>query len=313
MANPELAVAGGARIKRNRRTRALAVFRRNLGAWALMIPSLFCFILLVWKPLIEGVVLSFFKTQGYDAVQFIGLDNYRAVISNSEFKAAFFNTFSYTFWSLIIGFLLPLVVAVFLNEIVHWNSFFKVSFYFPTMVPGVAAALLWYFMFNPGQGGILNNILTHMHLPTSQWLQNPNLTIILIVFTMTWRGFGGTVLIYLASLQSVNRELYEAASLDGAGFWKKLTRITLPAISNIVFLMLIMQIIGVFQVMNEPLTMTEGGPNNASLTLMLQSYYYAFRYFQAGRSMAVGTITFLILAVLTVVYQIVSKRTETDE
>lgn len=289
------------------------LLRRDIGAWLLLLPCVICFLVTIWQPLVSGLILSFFRTVGYDAVQFIGLDNYRAVITNSEFKAALVNTFSYTFWSLIIGFLLPIIVALMLNEIVHINAFFKFSLYFPSMVPAVAASLLWYFMFYPGQGGILNGLLSAIHLPTSQWLQNPHLTILLIVCTMTWRGFGGTMLIYLASLQGINRELYEAASLDGANYWQKQIHITLPSIANIVMLMLIMQIIGIFQVMNEPMVMTEGGPNNASLSLMLESYNYGFRYFQAGRSMAVGAITFVILAVLTVIYQALDKKFSADE
>lgn len=298
---------------KNSRKNMLTAIKRNLGGWVLLIPCVFCFVICVWQPLISGIILSFFKTRGYDAVQFIGLGNYKAVITNSEFNAALINSIAYTVWSLIIGFMLPMIVAIMLNELVHMNSFFKVSIYFPTMMPSVAAALLWYFMFDPGQGGILNMLLRTLHLPMCQWLQNPHLTIILIVFTMTWKGFGGAALIYLASLQGINQELYEAASLDGAGFWKKTTRITFPAISSLTMLMLIMQIISVFQTMNEPLTMTEGGPNNVSISLALESYFYAFRYFQAGRSMAVGAITFLILAVLTVVYQITSKHIDTDE
>ena len=116
------------------------------------------------------------------------------------------------------------------------------------------------------------------------------------------------MLIYLASLQGIPKDLYEAASLDGAGFFKKVRHIQLPAIRNLMLLMLIRQIIGIFQIMQEPLAMTAGGPNNASVSLMLTSYYYGFKYFQMGRSMATGTITFLILAVLTVIYQIVSKK-----
>lgn len=129
---------------------------------------------------------------------------------------------------------------------------------------------------------------------------------------MTWRGFGSTAIIYLASLQGVNNELYEAATLDGAGVLGRVRYITFPQISNIIGLMFIMQIIGVFQIMYEPLTMTDGGPNNASMSLMLQGYFYGFRYFEAGRSMAVSTITFFILVMLTAVYFKVNKDREAE-
>ena len=289
------------------------LLRRNIGAWLLLIPCIICFFVTNWQPLVSGLILAFYRTVGYDAVQFIGFDNFRTVITNSEFMAALINTFFYTFWSFVIGFFLPIVVALMLNEIIHVNAFFKFSLYFPSMMPSIAASMLWYFMYYPGSGGILNVLLSSLHLPMSQWLQNPHLTIPLIVCTMTWKSFGGTMLIYLASLQGINRELYEAASLDGASYLQKQIHITLPSIANIVMLMMVMQIIGVFQVMGEPMVMTEGGPNNASLSLSLLSYYYGFRYFQAGRSMAVGAITFVILSVLTVVYKLFEKKFSVDE
>lgn len=295
------AVPGKQRMRRT-------LWKKDIAAWVLMLPSLFCFIIALWQPLISGVILSFFKTQGYDAIQFIGFDNYIGVMQNAEFTAALMNTFSYTLWSLLIGYLFPLVIAILLNEMVHLKPFFKFSLYFPTMVPGMATALLWYFIFDPGEGGVLNGILGALGLPASQWLQNSSLTIPLIVITMTWRGFGGTMLIYLANLQSINQDIYEAASIDGAGFFRKIRHITLPHMKGIMSLMLIMQIIGVFQVFQEPLAMTAGGPNNASMTLMLESYYYAFRYFDAGRSMAIGSITFAILLVLTSIYQFATRK-----
>ncbi|HHV99837.1 MAG TPA: sugar ABC transporter permease [Clostridiaceae bacterium] len=299
-------------VKRSIRT-TLAAIKLNTAAWLLLIPSLISFIIIVWMPMISGIVLSFFETKGYDAVKFVGLRNFIDVIQDSEFKSTLLNTVSYTVWSLIIGFLFPIFVGILLNEMIHLKAFFKFSVYFPTIVPGIACSLLWSFMFDPGKGGLLNSLLAQLGLPQSSWLQNPKLTIPLIVTTMTWKGFGGTSLIYLASLQGINQELYEASIIDGASVVQRIRYITLPQIANIILLMLIMQIIGVFQVMAEPLTMTDGGPNNASTSLMLQSYFYAFRYFRADKSMALGVITFVMLALLTVIYQLFSKKATLDE
>lgn len=286
--------------------------KKDWGSWILLVPSLFLFIFMVWQPLVSTIRLSFYETQGFNAVSFIGLDNYKNVLTNSSFIKTLGNTFLYVLWSLLIGYLFPLIVAILLNEMVHMKSVFRFCCYFPAMVPGMATALLWKFIFDPGEGGILNMILNFFGLGTSQWLQNSNMTIPLIVLTTTWRGFGGTMLVYLASLQGINRDLYEAASIDGASFFQKIRYVQLPAIKNLMGLMLIKQIIGVFQIMQEPLAMTDGGPNNASISLMLSSYNYGFRYFQVGRSMAVGTITFLILAVFTVIYQVMSRREEKE-
>lgn len=281
---------------------------RDWSSWVLILPTLFAFFFFSWQPLVKGVFLSFFKTEGYEAVSFIGFQNYRDVIQNSAFQQTLLNSFMYVVWSLIIGFSVPIIVAVLINELRRGKSFFRFAVFFPCMVPGIAASMLWMFLFEPGKGGVLNMLLNALGLPLQQWLQNPNMTIMLIIFTITWRNFGGTVLLYLASLQSINSDLYEAASLDGANVWQRFCNITLPQISGMIGLMLILQVSGVFQIFNEPLVMTEGGPNNASMTLMLQSYYYAFRSFEAGHSMALGVITFLILMVLTVVYFKMDKK-----
>lgn len=285
-------------------------FRKDVMAWLLMLPSLLMFLFFTWQPLVSGIILSFFKTKGYHVVEFIGLGNYQEVITNSSFKAALLNSATYTLWSIIIGFAVPIIVAILLNEIIHLNGFFKFAFYFPSMIPGIATYLMWAFMYNPAKWGVLNTIISHLGLQPFGWLNVPQHTIMLIVVTMTWAGFGGTALIYMASLQGINQELYEAASLDGAGFFKKIRYITFPGISGIVLLMLIMQIITVFQVMIQPLSMTGGGPNDASLSLMLQSYLYAFNYVKAGPSMAVGVITFLILLIPTFFYFLLSKKNQ---
>jgi multiple sugar transport system permease protein len=293
--------------------RGVKLLIRELPSWLLIVPSIVFFIVFSWQPLLSGLILSFQKTKGYDAVGFAGLQNYRDVISNSIFIRIFYNTLEYVGWSVVIGFAVPIFVAIIINEMAHLRSFFKFSVYFPTMVPGIAAALLWMFLFDPGQGGLLNMLLHKLGLPISQWLQNPHLSVLLIIVTMTWRGFGGSVILYLASLQGVNSELYEAASIDGATVSRRLWHITLPQIAPIISIMLVLQIIGVFQVLYEPLTMTEGGPNNASMSLMLQSYFYAFRYFEAGRSLAIGVITFVILMVFTLVYFKLNRKINANE
>ena len=294
--------------KRTAASRIVRYLSREWSSWLLVVPTIIVFFVFAWQPLVSGIVLSFYKTEGYKAVEFIGLQNYVDVIQNSVFRQTLINSFLYVFWSLVIGFAFPIAVAIIINELRHGKSFFRFAVYFPNMVPAIAASMVWMLLFQPGQNGVLNMLISHLGIPAQGWLQDPSMTIPLIVVTMTLRGFGGTVLLYLASLQGINQELYEAASIAGAGVWRKLFRITLPQISNIVGLMLILQISGVFQVFGEPLVMTEGGPNNASMSLMLQSYFYAFRYFQAGHSMALGVITFLILMVLTVIYFWLDKK-----
>lgn len=254
------------------------------------------------------MVYSFFKLDNYVPKRFVGFDNYRDVITDMLFIKTLANSVKYVVWSLVIGFVPPILFAVMLNETVHMNSFLKFSIYFPQIVPAVAAALIWYFLYLPGNSGVLNIILEKIGLPANQWLQNSKQTIPLIVVMMTWQGCGGAMILYLAALQGINQELYEAAKLDGAGIFSRFKSVTLPTIFPIIFLQLVRQIIGVFQVMTEPMTMTGGGPNNASISLNLQGFIYAFQNFQPEKAMALGVITFLILMVVTAFYFKAQKK-----
>ncbi|MEG2670147.1 MAG: sugar ABC transporter permease, partial [Oscillospiraceae bacterium] len=198
------------------------VVYNNWKNWILLFPSVLLFYFFVWRPIATGIGLSFFRLENYHPVEFVGLHNYFDVMKDTLFIKTLWNTVGYVFWSLLIGYLPPIIIAILLNEVVHLKSLFKFSIYFPTIVPTVAAALIWYFMLMPGEGGIFNMFLGKLGLPPSQWLQDKNLTIPLIITSMTWRGCGATMIMYLATLQGVNQELYEAATIDGAGFFVKL-------------------------------------------------------------------------------------------
>lgn len=275
---------------------------RDLSSWAMLLPAIILLFFIVWRPMVQGISLSFFDMKGYTPTKFVGFENYKEVFSDYLFLKTLKNTFLYTFWSLIIGFLPPLIIAILLNEIMHGREFFKFSAYIPVMIPGMAASLIWTFLYQPGENGVLNIFLGKMGIPPQQWLQNGKYTIMLIVLYMTWRGFGTTTILYLSGLQGINKDLYEAATIDGASTWCKIKHVMLPQLKGLMLLMMIRQIITIFQIMEEPLAMTGGGPDNSSLSLGLQGYNYAFVYFQNGRALALGVVTFVILMVFTVIY-----------
>lgn len=299
-------------VETNLLKKFVSLIKKNYSAWLIMLPALLLFIVFAWQPLISAIILSFFKTKGFETQEFIGFQNFKDVLTDSVFVTALINSIEYTFWSLLLGFVLPIFTAILLNEMVHFKSLLKVAIYFPNITPAVVTAIMWLIMFDPGPSGMINNILTGIGIEPLQWMQDSRYTIILIVISMTWKGAGGTAILYLASIQGINQELYEAAKVDGAGIFSRIKNITLPQISTIIALMLIQQIIGVFQVMVEPLAMTDGGPNNASISLALQSYFYAFRYGQAGKSIALSVVTFFILIGFTIVYFVISRKREVE-
>ncbi len=274
-----------------------------------MLPSILIFVFFVWMPLLSNVSYSLFETVGFQTGDFVGLDNFKAVLEDPVFLEALLNTVKYTVWSIVIGFFVPIALAVVLNEIVHLKSLFRVFVYIPNVIPGLAVILMWLFFFDP-DGGVLNQIIGADGL----WLDNPSLTIPLIVLTMTWKGAGATTLIYLAILQGVDHAQYEAASLDGAVIRHKIKYITIPYLLPTIRMLFILQILSVFQVMYEPLVMTNGGPNNASITLLLRVYQYAFTneaaYGGVGKAAALGVLISIMLGLLTIVYLRISKKVE---
>ncbi len=280
---------------------------KNLIAWGIMLPSLVLFSFYVWMPLVQSLRLCLYETKGFQTIRFVGLDNFAAVIAHPDFWPAVINTFSYTFWSLIIGFLIPIIMAVFIHEMVYGKSLFRVAVYLPNIVPGLATVFLWRYLFKSGENGGLNMLLNSVGLQGGEWLSNATLAIPVIVVAMTWKGAGATTLIYLAGLQGINPELYEAAIIDGANVRQRVRYITVPQIYNLGRTLLILQVIAVFQVLYEPLVMTNGGPNNASVSLMQLVFRYAFEQYDYSKATSVSVLTSIALITLTLVYNRINR------
>ena len=289
-----------------------SALRNNLDAWILMMPMIIILYLFVWRPTVLGAVWSFFRMRAYTVLDFCGFDNYVKVLTHTQFVPMLINTVKYVFWSFVIGFLPPLFIAIMINEMVHFKNAFRVIIYIPAVIPGIAAMLMWYFIYYPDKTGLLNMVLAKFGMQPHRWLNDPNFTIIGIIIYTTWKSFAGTMLLYYAALQGVSTELYEAALIDGAGPFKRLWNVTRPAIEGLLLLNVVRQIIGVSQIMQEPLAMTGGGPDGASTSLSYQLYQYGFNSGGkgTGQAMALGMIIFLILIVFTVFYFWLNRKVE---
>ena len=274
-----------------------------------MLPGLVLMTFFVWEPLLESVRMSLYKTENVELVEFIGLKNFISVIGKTNFTQALINTFSYTFWSLIIGFLLPIVLAMLIGETVRGKGFFRTAAYLPNMLPGLAVIILWSAFFSGGESGVLNILLSKIGIPKQTYLTEANLVIPIIITVATWKGAGATALIYMAAMASVNTELYDAAAIDGANVWQRVIHILLPSIKKLAGTLLILQIISVFQIMYEPMVLTKGGPDNASLSLMQLMWQYAFGgSMDYGKASAVAVIVTAILLVMTAIYSYFNRK-----
>lgn len=290
-----------------------SVVLHDLGAWCLLIPCFISLLIFAYQPMLNGIYLSFSKTVGYDAVGWVGLQNYKDVLTNSAFLKSLVNGFKYIFWCLLFGYPLPIIAAILINEIRRGQKLFRSLVYLPGMVPGVVTSILWLILLNPGQTGLLNVILAHFGVEPIGWLQNKSTVIPSIAVTMTWGGFGGTTIMYLANLQAINGALYESATLDGAGFFAKLRYITIPYMSPTLRLALVTQILSTFSVFQQVFILTGGGPNYASTTLGILGYNYTFQSMKFGHASALSIISCLIMLVMNTFLYKLTDRGEVDE
>ncbi|MBR4720289.1 MAG: sugar ABC transporter permease [Clostridia bacterium] len=281
-----------------------------VSSWLFAVPAIILMYLFIWRPTVMGFVWSLFKMKGYTPKFYIGIQNYVEVMRDTQFIPLFLNTLKYVLWSIIVGFLPPVLLAIIVNEMVYFKQKIMTFLYLPAIIPAIAVSLLWKQMYDPTEIGLLNIILAKFGMSPYQWLGDGNFTILWIVVSMTWKSFPGAMLLYYSALQGVNQELYEAATIDGAGLLKRAWYVTRPQIMGVLILNFVRQIIGVFQVMEQPLAMTGGGPDGASASLGYQLYKYGFVTQRVGHAMALGTIIFVVLIFMTIFYFRLNKKLE---
>ena len=290
-----------------------AKIKKNILGWLLVLPSILLFVFFVWYPVTFNVFLSFFKDNTFK--EFVFFDNYRLIFNDPKFISALQNTFLYIFWSLVIGFIVPLLVGLLLSEVVHAKGFFRVIIYLPCMISGMAVVFLFRSMFGNNSWDIMNVILIKVFGAKEgvQWTADPKLVIPVIVFAMTWRGAGGTALIYLSNYQQIDDAIYEASRLDGVGPLKRFFKITLPMMRTTIFLLLILQIISVFQVFYEPMVIAGNNVDAMSLMLLAYNYAYVNGEFEYAKSAATSVVLAVIILATTVAYFALTKLLERKE
>ncbi|MEV4340971.1 sugar ABC transporter permease [Streptomyces sp. NPDC049590] len=290
-----------------RRRRRLADQARAHG---FLLGGLLCFALFSWYPAIRAVVISFQTYAPGAPPQWAGTANFTRVLHDPEFADAWRNTLTFTLLALLIGFAVPFVLALVLNELRHAKAFFRIVVYLPVMIPPVVSALLWKWFYDPG-AGLANEVLRLLHLPTSNWTNGTGTALVSLVLVATWANMGGTVLIYLAALQSIPGELYEAAELDGASLLQRVRHVTIPQTRFVILMLMLLQIMATMQVFTEPFVITGGGPENATVTVLYLIYKYAFLYNDFGGACALSVMLLVLLGAFSALYLRLT-RTEGD-
>jgi multiple sugar transport system permease protein len=281
----------------------------NLMAYAFLAAGILCFALFSWYPLVRGIELSFQQVNFVTSPDWVGLENFRKVLSDPLFFTAWKNTIEFTGLALVLGYAVPFVLAMLLNELRHLHGFFRVAVYLPVMLPPIVSVLLWQYFYDPGNG-LFNTVLRGAHLPTSQWTQSPHTAMISLVLVSTWSNMGSATIIYLAGLQLIPGELYEAAELDGAGVWQRIRHVTIPQMRFVLLVMLLLQIIATMQVFIEPFQLT-GTTDPDTITVMVLVYRYAFTVNNDfGMASAMSVMLFVVLAVFTALYLRLTRRAD---
>ncbi|MCP9954630.1 carbohydrate ABC transporter permease [Actinomadura madurae] len=287
--------------------RARRSARRNLTAYGFLSGALICFAFFSWYPIVREVLLSFQRTNFVGDAEWVGLENFRTVIRDPVFVDAWVNTAIFTLLALVIGYVVPFAIAIVLNELRHARGYLRFVVYLPVMLPPAVAVLLFKWFYDPGPG-LFNQILGFFRLPGLSWLDSTSTALVSLVLVSTWMNLGSGTLIYLAALQTIPGELYEAAELDGAGLFRRIRHITIPQTRLILLVMLLLQIIATMQVFIEPFLLTGGGPEDATVTVAYLMYQYAFNFTNFGGGGALGLMLMLVLIVFSVVYLRVSRE-----
>lgn len=288
---------------KNKKINLKSFFQKYGTGLLFLVPAFLVFGIFQWYPILYNIILGFKYYVPGLPTEWVGLENYIGIFTDPQLPQATLNTFYYVFLALIMGYLVPIAAAIMLGEIRKGKGFFRLAIYLPRIIPGIALYIIWRWIFDPSPVGLMNQVVGLFGAdPNYQWLLDSNMVIPSLVLMSTWANFGGTAILYIAALSTINPDLYEAAELDGAGLWQRIINVTIPSIAPTMKLLLIIQLISTFQVLQEPFVMTGGGPAGASNTLMLLVYNYAFVDADFGRAGALGTILFLFLLCLSILY-----------
>ncbi len=279
----------------------------QLAAYLFLAPALLVFALFAWLPILKTIIFSFQNVNINGESTWAGFDNINRMLIDPAFGVAWQNVFQFALFSIMMGYFVPIFVAIMVNEIRRGKAFFRLVYFLPTVIPITISLLIWRLIYKP-DGGVLNAVLGLVSIPPQSWLQDPRLVKASIILILTWANFGSTLLIYIAALADIPADYYEAAELDGAGPFQRIRSITLPQLYPTMILTFILQVIAVAQIFTEPFLLTQGGPGTATLTPVLVIYRKAFQNGDFGLASAWSLSLIIILGIFSAVYMRLTRR-----
>ncbi|MEH7504658.1 sugar ABC transporter permease [Neobacillus drentensis] len=288
-----------------------AEIREAGQGYLFMSPAMFVLLLFMIGPIFYAIFLAFHKVQllGQASFDFVAFDNFKKILDDTRAHIALWNTAKYVFIVVPIQTFLALVLAASLNAGLKGQKFFRIVYFLPTLTSSAVLTLIFMWMYN--KNGLVNHILDFIGLPTYNWIGDPSVALNAIMFMNIWSTAPFFMVIYLAALQDIPESLYEAAELDGAGAIKKFWHITVPNLRPVTSFVVIMGIIGTFQLFDQSYIFSagSGGPNNSTLTVVLLVYQYAFKSMGTiGYAAALAFVLALIILLATLLQRKFSKE-----
>lgn len=277
-------------------------FTKNAGLW-FVLPALTGTFIFIIIPIFCSFALSFANWDLLNEINFVGLENYKAVLGEKEFIQIFVNTIVYALSTTFFAVIIPLVIAAIINSKIRGSEFFKTIYFLPFITPAVVIAIVWGWIFDPNIG--LVNSLFNTHLT---WLFDTKLAMPVLIFVSVWKLIGYNVVLFLTGFSSINNNVYEATKIDGANEFQTFKYITLPLLKPTTYFVTLVTAISSFQVFDLIYVMTEGGPADSTNVIVYSIYKYAFEYFDVGKSCALAYILFAVIFVLALLEKCVTGK-----
>ena len=289
----------------------LPQWRTDLAGWSFATPFVIAYGLFILWPIINGLRLSFYNWSLLGTSHFIGLDNYREALQDSTFWTAVWHTFQFTILSTIPLVLLGFVMALLANQRLPAQWLFRLAFFSPYVLPATIVYQIWNWLYSSSYG-LFNSWLTTVGLPAVNWLSDPGSAMTSIVIATVWWTVGFNFVLYLAGLQEIPRELFEAAAIDGADKWAILRSITIPLLKRTTTLIVVLQVLASLKVFDQIYLFTTGGPNGITRSALEYIYENGFQTYRLGYAASMSYIFFIVIMVISAAQFVVLSRGRTE-
>jgi len=279
-----------------------ATRRRHLAPYLWVLPALLVYIIFKLLPMIAGVYLAFIQWDGIEPAKFVGLQNFQRMLDDEIIVLALLNNVKYAVGTVIGKMILALFLALILNQALRGRGFYRTTLFMPVVMSFVVVGILWSWLYN-GQFGLVNNLLHKLGLDflILDWLGDPKVALWSLVIVDVWKWYGFHMVIFLAGLQTIPQELYEAARMDGASRWQQFAHITLPLLQPVMLVNVTLSLMGAFNVFDIPYVMTEGGPANSTIVMALHIYIRGFKFYKFGYSAAMSYVLLTLVTLMAAI------------